>query len=66
MRVKTLKAGADRLDGLLAYYAGLAEDGHLFPDEADRTRAASDAELELTTGGVARRGRHEPALPSRV
>ena len=26
MRVKTLKAGADRLDGLLAYYAGLAED----------------------------------------
>lgn len=26
MRVKTLKAGADRLNGLLAYYAGLAED----------------------------------------
>jgi len=26
MRVKTLKASADRLDGLLEYYAGLAED----------------------------------------
>ena len=64
MRVTTLKASAEKLSGLLDYYAGLAEDqrsagpgswsGGLLPRPGRTTRAAGGATADTRSDSTAR------------